>query len=116
MAVFVALLRAVNVGGTGKLAMKDLAALCEDAGFRRPETYIQSGNVVFESGLGEPGVKARLEKALAALMGKPVGVLVRTGGELESALKRNPFPEVPANKVLVLFLNQAPVKDALAGL
>ena len=46
MAVFIALLRAVNVGGTGKLAMKELCALCEELGFARPRTYIQSGNVV----------------------------------------------------------------------
>jgi uncharacterized protein (DUF1697 family) len=44
---YVALLRAVNVAGTGKLAMTDLKAMCEDAGFLRARTYIASGNVVF---------------------------------------------------------------------
>jgi uncharacterized protein (DUF1697 family) len=116
MAVFVALLRAVNVGGTGKLPMKDLVALCERSGFQAPKTYIQSGNVVFASRLAEAGVKARLEKALAARMGKPHGVLVRTGSELESVLERNPFPKAPPNKVLVLFLDEPPPKNALAGL
>ena len=116
MAVFVALLRAINVGGTGKLAMKDLVALCEDAGFQSVRTYIQSGNVVFQSRLAESGVKARLERALAAKVGKPVGVLLRSGPELESVLKRNPFAKAPANRVLVLFLNEAPARNALAGL
>ena len=50
---YVALLRAVNVGGTGKLPMSELAAMCEDAGFARVRTYIASGNVVFVSELDE---------------------------------------------------------------
>ena len=48
MPVFVVLLRAVNVGGTGKLPMSDLKRLCEKAGFRNVRTYIASGNVVAE--------------------------------------------------------------------
>ena len=49
MAVFIALLRAVNVGGTGKLSMKELKAACEAAGLQNVSTYIASGNLVFES-------------------------------------------------------------------
>ena len=51
MNAFVALLRAVNVGGTGKLPMAELAAMCEKAGFVKVKTYIASGNVVFLSKL-----------------------------------------------------------------
>jgi hypothetical protein len=50
MTKHVALVRAVNVGGTGKLPMADLKAMCRDSGFMRVQTYIASGNVVFESG------------------------------------------------------------------
>ena len=60
MTSFVALLRAVNVGGTGKLAMADLKALCEAAGFQAVRTYIASGHVVFRSGQGEREVKSAL--------------------------------------------------------
>jgi len=49
MNAFVALLRAVNVGGTGKLPMTELKAMCEEAGFKSVRTYIASGNVVFTS-------------------------------------------------------------------
>jgi Protein of unknown function (DUF1697) len=49
MTRYIALLRAVNVGGTGRLPMTELKAVCCDAGFARVETYIASGNVVFES-------------------------------------------------------------------
>lgn len=116
MTVFVALLRAVNVGGTGKLAMNELRSLCEQAGFEQPRTYIQSGNVVVRTRLSEAKVKAKLERELAAKMGKSVRVLVRSGPELERILERNPFEGAAPNQVLVLFLDQAPARDALQDL
>ena len=116
MAGFVALLRAINVGGTGMLGMSDLRDLCEKAGFREVRTYIQSGNVVFTSSLAEAKVKAKLEKVLAAKLGKPAFVLLRSGVELEAVLEANPFPSAPPNRVIVLFLDEAPPKNALAKL
>ena len=116
MAIFVALLRAINVGGTGKLPMGDLCQLCEAAGFRGARTYIQSGNVVFASHLAEAKVKEKLEKALDAKLGKPYSVIVRSGVEIEKVLQRNPYTQAEPSKVLVLFLDQAPERDALAGL
>ena len=116
MAVYVALLRAVNVGGTGKLAMSDLRELCGGLGFEGVATYIQSGNVVFRARGGEKAVRASLERALAAKLGKPVGVHLRTPAELASVLERNPFREAPANRVLVLFLDAAPPAGALDDL
>ncbi len=113
MTTFVALLRAVNVGGTGKLPMSELAALCEGCGFSGVATYIQSGNVVFGSALPEKKVKAALESALAKRMGKPVGVAVRTGAELAAVLEANPFKEAAPNRVIVLFLDAPPPRGAL---
>lgn len=80
MTAFVALLRAVNVGGTGKLPIRDLVALCEAAGFTQVKTYIASGNAVFASKKSETQVKAELERALLSYAGKPVGVCVRACG------------------------------------
>ena len=60
--VYVALLRAVNVGGTGNLPMDELKAICRSAGFTAIETYIASGNVVFESDASAVRIKAELEK------------------------------------------------------
>lgn len=114
MAIFVALLRAVNVGGTGKLAMSELRELCEDAGFANVTTYIQSGNVVFASKLTVAKVRQKLETALRKKMGKPVGVLLRTPAELEAIVERNPFKKAAPNQVLVLFLDRAASKSALA--
>jgi uncharacterized protein (DUF1697 family) len=116
MAVLVALLRAVNVGGTGKLAMSELRELCEDAGFENVTTYIQSGNLVLRSKLAAAKVKQKLEAVLKKKMGKPVGVFLRTPAELEAVVKRNPFQKAAPNRLLVLFLDRAAPKNALANL
>ena len=115
MAVFVALMRAVNVGGTGKLPMTDLKTLCEDAGCTVVRTYIASGNVVLRSGLTESRLKSVLEKKLQAYAGKQVGVMIRTAAEMKSVVKRNPFPKGAPNRVVAIFLDKAPARDALAS-
>ncbi len=115
VATYVGLLRAVNVGGTGKLPMDELRRLCEDCGFARVRTYIASGNVVFEAEASEAEVQAQLQSALQGYAGKPVGVLVRHGEEMAEVLAANPYAERASNLVHVTFLNEAPPVDALAG-
>jgi uncharacterized protein (DUF1697 family) len=109
MTVFVALLRAVNVGGTGMLPMKVLAGMCADLGFDNVRTYIQSGNVVFRSRLSGQRVQASLEKVLAAHMGKKIDVIVRDAADLRRVLEANPFPDAEPAKVAVAFCS-APVQ------
>jgi uncharacterized protein (DUF1697 family) len=116
MTRFVALLRAVNVGGTGKLPMTELKSMCEASGFEGARTYIASGNVVFDSNLPEQRVKAKLEKCLASYAGKPVDVLVRTGAEMAAVLKRNPFKSAPPNGTVAIFLDAPPPKDTLKNI
>jgi uncharacterized protein (DUF1697 family) len=116
MTSFVALLRAVNVGGTGKLPMSDLKAICEELGFGTVRTYIASGNVVFTTRKSEAAVKAALEKHLAAYAGKPVGVLVRSAAEMAQVAADNPFPEMAPNRTMAVFLDRAPPADTLAGM
>ena len=110
---YVALLRAVNVGGTGKLPMADLKSICTDAGLARAETYIASGNVVFESRLSPPKVKSLLEERLHAYAGKPLGVLVRTAAEIAALLKANPFSKAEGKYSYVIFLEHKVPRDAL---
>jgi uncharacterized protein (DUF1697 family) len=114
VSVHIALLRAVNVGGTGKLPMAELRALCEALGFEDVQTYIASGNVVFRSKRPEQEVKRALEAALAAYAGKPVGVLVRSADEMAAVLAANPFPDAAPNRVVTIFLDAPPPEDALA--
>jgi len=116
MASFIALLRAVNVGGSGKLPMSDIKALCEATGFTAVRTFIASGNVVFESDAPEAEVKANLEKTLRAYADKAVGVLVRTSSELAQILAHNPFPQAAPNKTVVIFLDRPTPADALDNL
>ena len=113
MATFIALLRAVNVGGTGKLPMTDLKKLCAGAGFTNVETYIASGNVVLDSDGSEADVKTALEACLKRYAGKPVGVMVRTGTEMAAVLKNNPFPKAAPNRTVAVFLDRPPARDAL---
>ena len=112
MTVFVALLRAVNVGGTGMLPMKELTGLCTKLGFENARTYIQSGNVVFTSRLSRNRVRQSLEGALAARMGKKIDVILRDAAELRQVLKANPFPDEHPSRVAVAFCS-APVQKKL---
>jgi uncharacterized protein (DUF1697 family) len=116
MVAFVALLRAVNVGGTGKLPMTELVRMIEDAGYTAVRSYIASGNVVFKSRSAEPKVKAELEQALSAFAGKPVGVMVRTAVEMSAVIANNPFPAAPPNRTVAIFLDAPPPPDALRTL
>lgn len=116
MQTFIALLRGVNVGGTGILPMKDLVALCTDLGFAGTRTWIQSGNAIFQSRLSEESVRKKLEAALVAKMGKKIDVMVRTPAELRAILDENPFPDREPAKVAVAFLAGAAPKEALRNL
>ncbi len=114
MTSYVALLRAVNVGGA-KLPMADLRAMGEQAGFEAVRTYIASGNLLFRSSQSEPEVKQALEAALAAYFGRPNPVLIRTAEEMAQVLSANPFPDKAPNRTMAVFLDRPPPADALAS-
>lgn len=113
MTAYVALLRAVNVGGTGKLPMSELKEMCVAEGFEKVRTYIASGNVVFSDDRSEPKVKAALERRLTAYAGKPVRVIVRTAKEMADVLDANPFPDAPPRWTVAIFLDAPPPADTL---
>jgi uncharacterized protein (DUF1697 family) len=113
--VYAALLRAINVGGTGILRMADLKALCEDLGFGGVTTLLQSGNVVFSARGAEASVAKKLAGAIEKSHGFRPAVMVRTAAELASVIERNPFPraaKAEPNRLLVSFLVGPPAKDA----
>lgn len=114
MTRLVGLLRAVNVGGTGKLPMTDLRAICADCGFSEIETYIASGNVVFGHAGSAALAGQLLETALASYAGKPVGVIIRTAAQMAQVVRDCPFADALGNKAVVLFLPEPPPPDALA--
>jgi uncharacterized protein (DUF1697 family) len=111
---YVALLRAVNVGGTSKLPMADLKRIADDLGLENARTYIASGNLLFSSKESEARLRERLEAALSAHLGKPAKVMVRTASEMAAIAEANPFKDAPGRRVLSIFLEAAPPAGALA--
>jgi uncharacterized protein (DUF1697 family) len=107
--------RAVNVGGTGRLPMSALRDICVALGFAGVRTYIASGNVVFTSRKSEAAVKTALQARLEAYAGKPVGVLVRSAAEMQAVVADNPFPTAPGNRTVAVFLDKKPPADTLAA-
>jgi uncharacterized protein (DUF1697 family) len=112
MTAYVALLRAVNVGGR-QLAMADLKSAAQELDLGSPRTYIASGNLLFTSANAEADLKRRLEARLTKQMGKPVDVMIRTSAELAAATAANPFDEEPANRVAAIFLDESPSDEAI---
>lgn len=115
MTAYVTLMRGINLMGGTVLKMADLKALAAELGFERPSTFIASGNLLFTSSKKEPAVKAALERALKARMSRDVGVMVRTANEIAAVAGANPFADEPGNKVVAIFLDEAPPKDTAAG-
>jgi len=113
MPVYIALLRAINVGGSGALPMAELRAVCDTLGFQDAKTYIQSGNVLFRSADGEKAVGEKLDDALGKKLGKKPGVMIRSRKEMEEIAENAPFPDAKPSFVLVHFLPEAAAKDAL---
>ena len=88
---YVALLRGVNVGGAAKVEMPRLKALFEDLGLASVRTYINSGNVLFDSrATDRTRLTRRIEKAIEAEFGFPVRVLLRAGDEVARLVKAIP--------------------------
>ena len=114
MTSYVGLLRAVNVGGR-QLKMGDLKRIASELDLGSPRTFIASGNLLFRSSKKETAVKRDLEEALQRHMGKAVEVMVRTANELAGVVAANPFPEEPGNRVVAIFLDEAPAPDALTS-
>jgi uncharacterized protein (DUF1697 family) len=115
----VALLRAVNVGGTQKLSMAAWREMLEELGYQRVETYIQSGNAVFDAKGTRAAVGAAIAAGLEKLMGAKVGVVLRTHEELGKIIEENPYVAEAAEtggKVHVVFLSDTPTAEAAAGL
>lgn len=114
MSAQVALLRAVNVGGTGALSMAALREIGGRCGLANVRTYIASGNLLFDSDLEEGALAAQLEAALLDQTGKAVEVFIRTNAELEDIVATNPFPDAQGSRHMVFFFAAPPASDLIA--
>jgi uncharacterized protein (DUF1697 family) len=113
LTAYVALIRAVNVTGTGMLPKEVLKAMGEACGFESVRTFINSGNLLFRSKLGEAEVKKRIGQQVADYFGKPVQVYVRSAKEMAEATARNPFSDDKPSSVMAHFIDEKPVKAML---
>lgn len=112
----VAILRGINVGGKRTILMADLKSLFSNLGFRNPQTYIQSGNVVFESddSLSDMEIGAIIEKAISKKFGFDVPIIIRSAQELEEAIKKNPFckeKDIDPQQLHLTFLKDKPLQE-----
>jgi uncharacterized protein (DUF1697 family) len=116
MAVIVSILRGVNVGGHNKIKMEALRAHCESLGLRDPQTYVQSGNVVFRTKERNLAALAmRMENTIEQSFGFRTPVILRTTSELRDVIARNPFGKrrgIDPSKLLVTFLASEPSAEA----
>lgn len=113
MTAYVALVRAVNVTGTGMLPKEKLKAMGEACGFENCRTFINSGNLLFTSDLDEAEVRERMERQVAAHFGKPVAVYVRSAKGMAEAAAHNPFPDDKPSYVMAFFIHEKPVQAML---
>jgi uncharacterized protein (DUF1697 family) len=115
MAVVIGLLRGINVGGHHKISMEELRSICVSLGLRNPQTYIQSGNVVFGAAARDIAKLAdRIESAIERPFGFRPKVILRSADDLRKIVARSPFAGRagfdPA-KLAVLFLADSPTQD-----
>lgn len=90
MARYVVLLRGINLGSRNRIAMPELRAAFEEAGFEDVQTHLQSGNVV----LGKRVGAATVERLISERFGLEIPVVVRSGADLARIVKRNPLRRV----------------------
>jgi len=113
MTAYVALVRAVNVSGTGKLPKEDLKAMGEACGFEAVRTFINSGNLLFASRLGEAEVKRRLGARIDEYFGRHVKVYVRSAAEMADVVARNPFGDDHPSRAFAHFIDEKPAQAML---
>ena len=110
MTSYVALLRGVNLLGVSTLRMADLRAIADELGLGSPRTFIASGNLLFLSRKSEGALKSLLQDRIKVHMGREIKVMVRTGEEMAKVTEANPFADQPGNRVVAVFLDDAPPK------
>ncbi len=119
MRVHVALLRGINVGGGNKISMTELRALADELGWERAETYIQSGNLLFEAANERAELETALETGIRRRFGLDIPVIVRGADEWAVLVAANPFSEAAEaepNRLMLLLSKQPTSAEAAAAL
>lgn len=126
MTVYVALLRGVNVGVKNRIKMAELQMALEATGLGKVETYIQSGNILFENSEGGEAVRLRIEGSIKEAFGLTISVVVRSADELAYLIQNCPFTEkeiheaesanTEGESLYIALLQKAPPKERAEAL
>lgn len=125
MSIYIALLRGINVGGKNIIKMADLKLAFIAMGFSQVQTYIQSGNVLFESHEDEASLRKRIEYEIEVSFGLKITVILRKAEELERIIENCPFSEKEVSEaqassvgesLYVSLLLQAPSQEGIERL
>ena len=119
MRTFVALFRGINVGGKNKLPMKDLVSLMENTGLKNVRTYIQSGNVVFQTADSMvPDLDKKIQDSILGRHGLSLGLVILDKNEVDRSVSENPFPEAASEpkSVHLTFLSALPTNPDIEAL
>ena len=116
MPIFVSMLKGINVGPHHRIKMDDLRQVYASLQFKNPRTFIQSGNVIFQTREKNPiKLSKQIQDALEARFGFRPEVVNRTLEEMKTALAANPFAkrkDIEPDKLLITFLSSAPPPGA----
>jgi uncharacterized protein (DUF1697 family) len=119
MESYVALLRAINVGGNNKVGMADLREMLGDMGFENAKTLLQSGNAVFQCAKrSETALEAELESATKDRFVVDIDYVVRSSRDVDQVIAKNPFPDAAKtdpSHLVVMFFKSAPSRETLEG-
>jgi uncharacterized protein (DUF1697 family) len=114
MQKFVSLLRGINVSGQKKIKMADLKLLFQNMGFENVKTYIQSGNVVFDTSVSDKNkIQEKIENGILHKYNFQVSVCVLNKYEMETAFELNPYllnENIDHKHLGITFLNETPKK------
>jgi len=117
---YIAFFRGINVSGQRKIKMSELKTMFQKYGFKNIQTYIQSGNVLFESTLKKSEIKSKLENAVKKEYGFYVPIEIKTDSEIKNIYNSSPFKEIEneenGTKILVTFLSKKPLENNLLNL
>jgi uncharacterized protein (DUF1697 family) len=114
---YISILRGINVGGNRKIPMADLKSLFGKIGFANVQTYIQSGNVIFDSEETDIRIlELKIQKIITETFGFDVPVIVRTVGEWAESVANNPFwkeKDADIDRLHLTFLKDLPDPEKL---
>lgn len=120
---YMALFRGINVGGKNVVKMNDLKQLCHDIGLNKVQTYIQSGNAVFESDIDKESLQEMIHTGFYECFGFKSGVTIRTLDEIRFLIEKLPFTaaeiiaaetaDPQAEHLYVYFLDQPPEQSKI---